>query len=83
MSGSVAGSISCMAANKLHWVQAEDTYIASNFTDLICDYTTTPCLIGVGSKKCSKQAAAEKKHTYAHERVKLSASNNLGMAWLV
>ena len=25
MSGSLAGSISCMLAKKLHWVQAEDT----------------------------------------------------------
>ena len=55
MSGSVAGSIPCMSANKLHWVQAEDTYIASNFTDLICEYTTTPCLIGVGSKSAANK----------------------------
>ena len=30
MSGSVAASISCMLAKKLHWVQAED-----DFTDVI------------------------------------------------
>ena len=38
MSGSLAGSISCMLAKKLHWVQAEDTYIASGFADVICEY---------------------------------------------
>ena len=66
ISGSVAASISCMLAKKLYWVQAEDSYIASNFTGVI-EYTTTSSLNEWDTKKCSKQAAAEKKlYTYAH-----------------
>ena len=43
-------------------------YIASNFTDVIVNTQVHHVQHKWDPKKCRKQAAGEKKYTYAHER---------------